>query len=93
MSAVTQRIGTRIGARISARAVGRWVPIVLAPVFGIFSKSMTEKIGQEAVELFSKEIEIVAAGMCSSGHDVDPDANFCPQCGEKMKDTDAECND
>jgi len=42
---IIQKIGARIGARITQKMVGRWIPFVLAPLFGAFSKMMTTKIG------------------------------------------------
>jgi hypothetical protein len=49
---IARKIGLAIAVKISQRVVGRWVPILLAPVFGLFSKRMTRKIGREANLLF-----------------------------------------
>jgi hypothetical protein len=82
--ALSRRIGVKIGARITQRIVGRWVSVVLAPVFGAFSKSMTTRIGREAVKLFSTDFEIVASVPCPNGHEVPEDSKFCPECAAPM---------
>jgi len=51
------RIGATIASRIAAKAAGRIVPIVFAPLFGVFTQKMTEEIGWHALELFSGRIE------------------------------------
>lgn len=56
---ITQRIAARIGARVTQRLVARWIPFLLAPVFGAFSKSMTTTIGKYAIKLFQNDIEII----------------------------------
>ena len=56
--AIANKIGIQISARITQKAVGRWVPFVMAPVFGAFSKSMTTRIGEEANRLFSQDIVV-----------------------------------
>ena len=58
MRMLAQKMGTKIGVMAVQRGVGRYIPFVLAPVFGAFSKSMTKKIGREAIRLFSREIEV-----------------------------------
>jgi len=55
---ITQRIAVRIGGRITQKLVARWIPFVLAPLFGAFSKSMTTTIGKYAIKLFQNDIEI-----------------------------------
>jgi len=82
---IAQKVAARIGARITQRAVGRWVPFVLAPVFGAFSKSMTTKIGREADKLLRQDIEFVEMAECPNGHEVPADVKFCPECGALMK--------
>lgn len=52
------KLSERVGIRITSRLVGRWIPVVLAPVFGAFSRSMTLKIGKLADEMFSKDIRV-----------------------------------
>jgi len=59
MRMLAQKMGTKIGVMAVQRGVGRYIPFVLAPVFGAFSKSMTKKIGKEAVKLFSQEIKVI----------------------------------
>jgi len=54
---IAQKIGMEIAIKISQRAAGRWIPVLLAPVFGLFSQKMTEKIGREAHQLFSQDIK------------------------------------
>lgn len=79
--AIAQKIGIRISARITQKAVGRWIPFVLAPIFGAFSKSMTTRIGEEANRLFSQNIEVEESISCSNGHEVLQGAKFCNECG------------
>lgn len=55
---LAQKIGERISTKILRRAAGRWIPFVLAPVFGYFSYSMTKKVGREAENLWATVIEI-----------------------------------
>ena len=38
ISRIARRIGMEITIKISQRAAGRWIPVVLAPVFGLFSR-------------------------------------------------------
>lgn len=87
-SEAIQKIATRIGleivSRITAKAAGRWVPVVLAPVFGAMSRAFTRKIGREAIRLFKADIVLVQAKACSNGHENFDDAKFCSQCGEKL---------
>ncbi len=55
---ITREIGEKIGAGLLRRGFGRWLPLLLAPVFGYFSLSLTRRIGQEAEKLFRQEIEM-----------------------------------
>ncbi len=57
---IAQNIGMKIGGMAVQKGAGRYIPFVMAPLFGFFSKFMTEEIGREAIELFSREIEIVS---------------------------------
>ena len=54
-------VAARIGTRLAKKALGRWVPVVIAPVFGLFSKRLTARIGREAIKLFSLDIEYLEA--------------------------------
>lgn len=60
MRGLAKKIGSRIIDRAAQRAVARWLPMIVAPLFGYFSRTMTEKIGREADRIFSGEIEIEA---------------------------------
>jgi len=51
------RLGAKIMGRVIARIPGRWIPFLLSPVFGMMSKTATEKIGWEAVAIFSHDLE------------------------------------
>jgi uncharacterized protein (DUF697 family) len=53
---IARLIGLRIAAGITKRIVGRWLIVVAAPLFGLFSKKMTQKIGIEATALFAEPI-------------------------------------
>jgi uncharacterized protein (DUF697 family) len=55
---MAQMIGVRIAAGITKRIAGRWLIVIAAPVFGLFSKQMTKKIGAEAMALFAEAIEL-----------------------------------
>jgi len=78
---IAQRIATKIGARLAQKAIGRWIPFVLAPIFGAFSKSMTTDIGREADKIFSQDIEVLDPIKCKNGHDANDGDKFCPECG------------
>jgi hypothetical protein len=58
---IAGKIGTRIIDTAAQKAVGRWIPMITAPLFGYFSRSLTRKIGREAERVFSQEIEIEPA--------------------------------
>lgn len=81
---IAEQIGLRIGIRVTQKALGRWVPIVFAPVFGALSKKMTERIGEEAAKLFDGEIELEDVLKCTQGHEVEVDWVSCPVCGESV---------
>jgi len=55
---VTREIGEKFATGLLKRGLGRWIPLVLAPVFGYLSLSMTRKVGREAESLFSHELEV-----------------------------------
>jgi len=78
---IAQKIAQRIGARITQRLVGRWIPFLVAPLFGAFSKSMTTRIGNYAIELLREDIEVLETAKCPNGHEVYEDSKFCPECG------------
>ena len=67
---IALRIGKKISTRILPKTVARWVPFVLAPIFGAFSKSMTMKIGREADKIFSKDLAIEKSEPRVNGHEV-----------------------
>jgi hypothetical protein len=54
---LAQRIGVELVTKAAAKSLLRWIPVVTAPVFGLFSRSMTVKIGREA-DLFFRRLEI-----------------------------------
>jgi hypothetical protein len=51
--ALAKKIGARMIDTAAEKAVARWIPMATAPIFGYFSRSLTRKIGREAVRLFS----------------------------------------
>ena len=55
---ITREIGEKFAAGLLKKGLGRWIPLMLAPVFGYLSLSMTRKIGREAESLFSHELEV-----------------------------------
>ncbi len=61
-SAVAKRVAQKIGSRIinkaAEKAIGRWIPVLTAPLFGYFSRSLTKKVGREADRLFSGALEV-----------------------------------
>ena len=62
MRAVARKVGARVLDMAVERAIGRWIPVLTAPLFGYFSRSLTKKIGREAQRLFLQGIEIETAG-------------------------------
>ena len=48
-----QRLGARVGRRMALAGLGRWIPLVSAPVFGLIARSLTRKIGAHAQKHFS----------------------------------------
>jgi len=65
MRTVARKVGTRVLDMAVERAIGRWIPVLTAPLFGYFSRSLTKKIGREAQRLFLQGIEIETAGALS----------------------------
>lgn len=63
--AVARRVGTRMVNMAAEKALGRWMPVITAPLFGCFSRSLTRKIGKEAQRLFLQGIESETAGAAS----------------------------
>jgi hypothetical protein len=55
---ITMEIGEKFATGLLKRGLGRWIPLMLAPVFGYLSLSMTRKVGREAESLFSHELEV-----------------------------------
>ncbi len=55
---VAQKIGTSMINKAAEKAIGRWIPVLTAPLFGYFSRSLTKKIGREADRLFSTGMKI-----------------------------------
>ena len=49
---LAQKIGMAIVTKAAQKSLLRWIPLVTAPVFGLFSRSMTVKIGREADRFF-----------------------------------------
>lgn len=78
---LARSIAARIGARLTQKALGRWIPLLLAPVFGLFSKRMTERIGAEAIKLFSQDIELLEAPPHPSDDNPSPDKAAGPESG------------
>lgn len=57
--ALARKIGTHVIDTAVEKATGRWIPVVTAPLFGYFSRSLTRKIGMEAKRvLSSRELTI-----------------------------------
>jgi hypothetical protein len=54
---LAQKVGIELIIKAAEKSVLRWIPVVTAPVFGFFSRSMTLKIGREA-DLFFRRLEI-----------------------------------
>lgn len=81
---IAEQVGIRIGIRITQKALGRWIPVLFAPVFGALSKKMTERIGQEALKMFSGDLVVEDVLLCPNGHEVESGVNFCPDCGAEI---------
>lgn len=54
---LARNIGIDLLTKAAEKSLLRWIPIATAPVFGLFSRSMTIKIGREA-DLFFRNLEI-----------------------------------
>jgi hypothetical protein len=66
---IAQRIGLQIAAKITQRIAGRWIVFIAAPIFGLFSKRMTQKIGVEATALLAEGIKFEDASECKQDHE------------------------
>ena len=66
MRRVARRIGNRMVDAIAEKAIGRWIPIATAPVFGYLSKSLTRRVGNEANRMLTLDFEIDRAEAPSS---------------------------
>lgn len=53
---LARKIGTHVIDTTAERAIGRWIPMITAPLFGYFSRSLTRKIGREANRFFSGQM-------------------------------------
>ena len=60
IKSLARRIGTRIIDTAAEKAVGRWIPMLTAPLFGYLSRSLTLKIGREADRILSRPIRSAA---------------------------------
>ena len=58
--AIARKIGIRVTQQAIGKGVARWVPIVGAVGVGAYAYYDTAKVGQTAIELFQREIEIEA---------------------------------
>lgn len=52
---VYRMLGVKLVRQTLVRSLGRWIPVVVAPLFGELSRRTTLKIGQVANDLFAKE--------------------------------------
>lgn len=84
LAQVAEQIGIRIGIRITQKALGRWIPVLFAPVFGALSKKMTERIGREADKMFGGELVVEDVLKCPNGHEVEAGVSYCPDCGAEI---------
>jgi len=50
---LARKIGTHTIDAAAERAIGRWIPLLTAPLFGYFSRSLTRRIGEEAKMLLA----------------------------------------
>jgi len=62
IKSLARRIGTHIIDTAAEKAVGRWIPMLTAPLFGYLSRSLTLKIGREADRILSRPIRSAAPG-------------------------------
>lgn len=58
---LTERVGIRVAERAIGKGISRWIPVVGALAVGGYAKYDTQKVGETARELFSREIEVVDA--------------------------------
>jgi hypothetical protein len=90
---IARAIGLQIAAKITQRIAGRWVVLIAAPLFGLFSRKMTQKIGREAQDLFAGVIEIELAPPDIRGREMPPAPAFNPESGKKGPDGDGRIYD
>lgn len=62
VKALARKVGTHVIDTAAKKAIGRWIPMATAPLFGYFSRSLTRKIGMEAKRLLSSGQLIVEHG-------------------------------
>lgn len=62
MRALARRIGIHVIDAAVGKAIGRWIPVATAPLFGYFSRSLTRKIGREAKRILSSQELTVERG-------------------------------
>ena len=55
---VAQRIGSHIVEAAARKGLRAVIPFVAAPVFGYFSRTMTMRLGQEAVKIFTSDLVV-----------------------------------
>jgi uncharacterized protein (DUF697 family) len=56
-------LGEKIAEKVMASMVAKWVPVVGGIAMASWSKYSTHKIGEKAIEIFSREIVIVESGV------------------------------
>jgi len=78
---IARAIGFQIAAKVTQRVAGRWLVFIAAPLFGVFSRQMTRKIGREAQALFAGVLEIEEVSTCSRDHGSLGGEKHRPECG------------
>lgn len=61
-----EKIAVRVGQRIAARSVSRWVPLLGAVGAGAYAYYDTTHVARNALELFSRPIEIEASPVAAA---------------------------
>ncbi len=90
---IARAIGFQIAAKVTQRVAGRWLVFIAAPLFGVFSRQMTRKIGREAQALFAGFLEIEGASPSSPDHVSSAGAKYRPERGMDREERTSEVYD
>lgn len=81
---LARKLGTRMTLEFVARIGDRRIPFVTATMLGAYFRGQTKKVGNAAIDVFSKDIEFEKMTACSQGHEIPGGGRFCPEYGETI---------